>query len=409
MRAGYIATELSVTMYRWRWIEPPREEAAMDPHGALQGVAKTALGMAMVRARESLRVDRLFNDPYAQRFLDAAPGAFPEQPTSAEDLAELGPLASLGGVFAFHAVLRTRFFDDYLLAATTAGCSQVVLLAAGLDARALRLRWPNAVRVFELDLPEVFAFKEEVLAGCDAVPTCERRTVPVDLRGNWTGELVAAGFDHTAATAWLAEGLLLYLTADEAARLLTGVGELSTPGSQLAFERGGIASSALLAQARGMPTMERYASLWKGGLGEDAAGWLGRHGWRPRIHDPAELAARYGRPVPGRSSGGFLTAVRLRGGRLADAVADQVDRRAGVGPGKVLVDDQRRRPQAGLRWLEAHLDRAGVPWGERPSEAAQVASARPGGVGVDAELPRRRSDELERLHQQGGRAAAPDR
>jgi O-methyltransferase involved in polyketide biosynthesis len=51
-----------------------------------------------VRARESLRVDRLFNDPYAQRFLDAAPGAFPEQPASAEDLAEQGPLASLGGV-----------------------------------------------------------------------------------------------------------------------------------------------------------------------------------------------------------------------------------------------------------------------------------------------------------------------
>jgi methyltransferase (TIGR00027 family) len=281
----------------------------MELPGALKGVAKTALGMAMVRARESLRGDRLFNDPYAQRFLDAAPGAFPEEPASAEDLPQ-GPLASLGAVFAFHGVLRTRFFDDYLLAATAAGCPQVVLLAAGLDTRALRLPWPGGVRVFELDFPEVSAFKEKVLSGCDAVPTCERRRVPVDLRASWTGELVAAGFDHAVPTAWLAEGLLLYLTADEAARLLTGVGDLSTPGSQLACEHGGMASSALLAQTRGMPTMEQYTSLWKGGLREDASGWLSRHGWQPQIHDRAELAASYGRPVPGQSSGGFLTAVR---------------------------------------------------------------------------------------------------
>lgn len=282
----------------------------MGPHGSLKGVAKTALGVAMVRARESLRNDRLFNDPYAQRFLDAAPGAFPAEPTSAEDLAKRGPMASLGAVFAFHAVLRTRFFDDYLLTATATDCAQVVLLAAGLDTRAFRLPWPGGVRVFELDLPEVFAFKEAVLAGCDAVPTGERSVVPVDLRESWTGEFVAAGFDHIAPTAWLAEGLLLYLTADEAARLLTAVGELSTPSSQLAFEHGNIAGSALLAQTCGMPTMEEYTSLWKGGLGEDVPGWLSRHGWQPQIHDLAELAASYGRLVSGPSSGGFLTAVR---------------------------------------------------------------------------------------------------
>ncbi|MEU6430066.1 SAM-dependent methyltransferase [Microbispora sp. NPDC046973] len=282
----------------------------MKPQGALKGVAKTALGMAMVRAHESLRGDRLFDDPYAQRFLDAAPGAFPEQPATAEDLAALGPLTSLGAVFAFHGVLRTRFFDDFLLAATAAGCPQVVLLAAGLDTRAFRLPWPDGVRVFELDLPEVFAFKEAVLDGVDAVPACERKAVPADLRASWTGELVAAGFDRAVPTAWLAEGLLLYLTADEASRLLTEVGELSTPGSRLAFEHGGIADPALLARARGMPAMDEYASLWRGGPGEDAPGWLSRHGWRPQIHDRAELAASCDRPIPGPSSGGFLTAIR---------------------------------------------------------------------------------------------------
>ena len=59
--------------------------------------------------------------------MDAAPGAFPEEPQTSEELAALGPMASLGAVFYAHAVIRTRFFDDYLITATAAGCSQLVL------------------------------------------------------------------------------------------------------------------------------------------------------------------------------------------------------------------------------------------------------------------------------------------
>jgi len=277
---------------------------------ALGGVAKTALGAAAVRAAETCRPDRLFDDPYARRFLDAAPEAFPEEPASAEDRAALGPLAALGEVFYFHAVIRTRFYDDYLLAAAASGSRQAVLLAAGLDTRALRLPWPRGMRVFELDLPEVLGFKETVLAGCGSTPRCERTIVAVDLRGHWTGALLAAGLDRAAPTAWLAEGLLIYLTADEAARLLTGIGELSAPGSRLAFEQGDIASSALLTQGRGLPAMAEYTSLWKGGLGQDASRWLSRHGWRPTLHDRAEVAAGYGRTTPAASGGGFVTAIR---------------------------------------------------------------------------------------------------
>ena len=282
----------------------------MGSRESLRGVAKTALGAAVVRAHETCRPDRLFDDPYAQRFVDAAPGAFPEEPASAEDHAALGPLAPLGEVFYFHAVIRTRFYDDYLLTAAASGSRQAVLLAAGLDTRALRLPWPGGMRVFELDLPEVFGFKEAVLAGCGATAACERAVVPVDLRGQWGDELLAAGLDRTAPTAWLAEGLLIYLTADEAARLLTDVGRLSAPGSRLAFEHGDMASSALLSRARGLPAMGEYTSLWKGGLGQDAPGWLSRHGWRPTRHDRAEVAACYGRAMPSAAGGSFVTAVR---------------------------------------------------------------------------------------------------
>jgi methyltransferase (TIGR00027 family) len=282
----------------------------MDREGPLRGVGKTALGMALVRAQESRRKDRLFDDPYAQAFADAAAGAFSAETAAAGERTAGEPMSRLGEVFAFHAVIRTRFFDDYLLAATAAGCRQVVLLAAGLDSRAFRLRWPAGTRLFEVDLPGVTGFKETVLARLDAKPACERIVIPADLRGPWPARLTAAGFDRAARTAWLAEGLLVYLSAEEAAGLLTGIGELSAPGSQLSFEHGTIASSALFAQARTLPGMGRYAALWKGGLGEDAPGWLASHGWQPHVHDRAVLAAAYGRPVPKASDGGFVTAVR---------------------------------------------------------------------------------------------------
>jgi methyltransferase (TIGR00027 family) len=48
--------------------------------------------------------------------------------------------------------IRTRFFDDALLAAVReTSIDQVVILAAGMAARAFRLAWPGGVRVFEVD------------------------------------------------------------------------------------------------------------------------------------------------------------------------------------------------------------------------------------------------------------------
>lgn len=247
----------------------------------MDGVGGTALGMARVRAAESLRPDRLFDDPYAA----ALSGEQQVTDTQASAL-------------AFHGVIRTRFYDEYLLAA---GCRQVVLLAAGLDTRAFRLPWPDGVRLFELDLPEVLAYKEEILT---AQPACDRTVLAIDLREDWPTALVGAGFDPAEPTAWLAEGLLIYLTAEEAGQLLTSVGDLSAPGSQIAFERNNTGA----ARATDSPGMRRYTSLWKGGLGQDAAEWLTAHGWRPETHDLTTLAASYGRTAPEKSRSGFVTA-----------------------------------------------------------------------------------------------------
>jgi len=267
----------------------------------LSGVGKTALAVARVRAEESRRPDRLFDDPYAEAFLAAVPGSGDGRRATS---AERGSMATF---LRFHTIIRTRFYDDYLLGACADGLRHVVLLAAGLDTRAFRLPWPDGVRLFELDLPQVLDFKRRVLAEHGAEPRCERTAVAADLREDWPGRLTAAGFQPVEPTAWLVEGLLVYLAADEAARVLAGIGKLSARGSRLSFERSDAASlpRALTGES---PAMERLVSLWKGGLDQDPPGWLTHNGWQPEIHELSAVAASYGRPAPDRARGGFVTA-----------------------------------------------------------------------------------------------------
>jgi methyltransferase (TIGR00027 family) len=132
--------------------------------------------------------------------------------------------------------VRTKYFDDYLLAAVNAGVRQVVILASGLDSRAYRLHWPAETVVYEVDQPQVIEFKTTTLAGIGARPTAERRTVGIDLRYDWPTALQAAGLDTEAPTAWLAEGLLIYLPPEAQDRLFDNITAMSVPGSTVATE-----------------------------------------------------------------------------------------------------------------------------------------------------------------------------
>jgi methyltransferase (TIGR00027 family) len=277
-----------------------------ESNDAPGGVGATALGAAEMRAEESLRHDRLFDDPYAAAFVAAAPPLFPEMASISED----PEIAQLKAAFSTGIVVRTRFYDDYLSTACTAGCRQVVILAAGLDTRAFRLDWPTGVRIFELDLQEVLAFKEAVLGQPGAEPRCVRTTVGVDLRDDWPARLFDAGFTPHTRTAWLAEGLLAYLSNDDAARLLTLIGELSSVGSRLSFEYDEFAEDATLSQARAAPVLHEVTSMWEGGLDDNAADWLRGRGWEVSTSERSALAKEYGRPTPDTSTAGFLTAIR---------------------------------------------------------------------------------------------------
>jgi methyltransferase (TIGR00027 family) len=133
--------------------------------------------------------------------------------------------------------IRTRYFDDFLRGTShVTDIRQTVILASGLDARGYRLPWPAGTVVFEVDQPGVIDFKVSALQRLGARPTAEVRNVGVDLREDWPAALAAQGFDPGRPTAWIAEGLLIYLPPDAQDRLFDHITALSPAGSRLATE-----------------------------------------------------------------------------------------------------------------------------------------------------------------------------
>ena len=115
---------------------------------------------------------------------------------------------------------------------------QIVLLAAGLDSRAYRLDWAPGTTIYELDQPQVLDFKRDAVAAYGATAKAERREIAIDLRDDWPQALRDSGFRPDQPSAWIAEGLLIYLPASAQEQLFTGIDALASSGSHLAVEEG---------------------------------------------------------------------------------------------------------------------------------------------------------------------------
>ena len=205
-----------------------------DSWDLASSVGSTATMVAAQRVLSNR--EGLIDDPYAEPLVRAVGMDFFIRALDGElDLDNIDPQFDMRRAAEGMAV-RTRHFDGLFTAATAAGVRQAVILAAGLDARAYRLAWPAGTSVYELDQPEVIAFKGETLAQIDAEPTADRRPIAVDLRDDWPKALLDNGFDPKQPTAWIAEGLLIYLPPDAQDLLFDRIDALSAPGSRVATE-----------------------------------------------------------------------------------------------------------------------------------------------------------------------------
>ena len=200
---------------------------------------------------------------------------------------------------------RTVHFDDFLAAAVREPSGGHPRCRSGFPV--VSPEQPAGVVVYEVDQPNVLGFKHTVLRAHGAVPVADMRAVPVDLRDDeWPSALSSAGFDASASTAWLVEGLLPYLRLPIRSTSLTGYSG-SAPRVAVRADAYPSASTHL---------GEDRMSSWRQGAAEirdkigvamdvaayikhedltDIAHWLARRGWIVDALDSRELMARRGR------------------------------------------------------------------------------------------------------------------
>ncbi len=288
-----------------------------DSWDITQSVGATALGVAAARAVETESENPLINDPFARVFVDAAGEgmwSIYADPKLLAKAIELEPdvQTRIQLMIDFMAT-RTAFFDEFFLGAADSGVRQVVILAAGLDARTWRLPWPAGTVVYELDQPKVLEFKTNTLREHGAHPTAQLVNVPIDLRQDWPKALQDAGFDASRPCAWSAEGLVRYLPAQAQDLLFERIHALSAQGSWLASNVPGAGFTDPERVRRQREDMQRmlaaaaklvnaeitdYDDLWYPEERTAVDGWLSEHGWEVSTATFSELMARYGRSIP---------------------------------------------------------------------------------------------------------------
>ena len=194
--------------------------------------------MALFRAIESGSPSgaRLFEDELARAFL--SPGL--RVAATASRVPVLGRLipAYIDRRWPgprLSAVVRTRLIDDMTRDALRAGASQVAILGAGYDTRAVRLVDRARARAFEVDHPATQAVKRERLERALGRLPDGVTFVPIDFdRDELASVLDGAGWRRDAKSFVIWEGVLSYLTPEAVDRTLRWVTS-AAPGSGLAF------------------------------------------------------------------------------------------------------------------------------------------------------------------------------
>lgn len=171
----------------------------------IRNVSDTARWVAVFRAIESERPDAVFRDPFARRL-------------AGERGEQIAAAIPFSGRHLWSWTARTWLIDQFILQEVRQGADMVINLAAGLDARPYRMDLPSSLHWIEVDLPDLIAYKEEVLE--NERPVCALERVRLDLAdAESRRELFARLSVRVRKSLIVSEGLLIYLTEAEAAAL----------------------------------------------------------------------------------------------------------------------------------------------------------------------------------------------
>jgi len=181
----------------------------------------TARLMAYYRANENKSSFPLIKDPFAERLAGDLTSYFDNH----------GHYSEMD-----YPIVRSFYIEEILLKSwcKTHKNSQIVLLGAGFDTRVYRLEFlqANTHIIFEIDLPIVNRYKEEILKY--KKPLCNLVRISADLSNlEWISLLIKSGFSKKIPTFWILEGLVYYMEKKAVGSLLAKVSEISVKNSQI--------------------------------------------------------------------------------------------------------------------------------------------------------------------------------
>ncbi|KAG6609995.1 putative O-methyltransferase [Phytophthora cinnamomi] len=193
----------------------------------------TGFGTAYMRAIESTREDRVYNDPFAESLTQQ----------SRTELEKFLQGSSEQGVRWGNLVaIRSRYVDE-ALAHRSPDTSQIVILGAGLDTRAYRLEALRECHVIEIDQSsQAFDRKAEVLQEAPLVSQSIDRLVANLADDDWDHKLRAHGFDSSSPTFWVMEGLFPHMERQSIITTLDTIDAVSAPGSEFWVDMAGHAT-----------------------------------------------------------------------------------------------------------------------------------------------------------------------
>jgi methyltransferase (TIGR00027 family) len=214
--------------------------------------SRTAAWVATLRGMASASRLPIVEDPVAKelvpRTLAHAIGLVHRWPRAWQTMHGAINVVSFGHID--HIALRTRAIDDGIAGALQRGTRQLVLLGAGLDARAWRLPALHDATVLEVDFPATQAYKRKRIGA--RAPLAHRvEFVAMDFQRDVLSErLRQAGLDTNAPSIFVWEGVTMYLSREDVDRTLSQIASVAAPGSLLLAtylreDAGGMANEAL--------------------------------------------------------------------------------------------------------------------------------------------------------------------
>ncbi len=197
----------------------------------------------------------------------------------------LAERATIPGLL-LHFMVRKRWIESAVRAALAAKHEQVVVVGAGFDTLALRLA-PEvpAVRFVEIDHPATQAVK--TVAAARGGGAANVHFTAADLARVPLGEALAraAAYRADAATTWIVEGLLMYLTDAQVSALFDAVASTQRGPARVVFTVMEPTADGRSAFHNATPLVRRLLARWSEPFRsslrrEDAPAFLERHGFR---------------------------------------------------------------------------------------------------------------------------------